>query len=166
MSIFNDSPPACARRAWSVASAHLRLVSQMPQRKKTTNWYERIIAVCNLEGRSNNDTYKHTHTHTHTQIHSHTVVTNQIPFACKVRHSFLRLNVAYSFYSFYSFLQADRIDGQITQTKAELSRLLDILCLTAEEVMEEKEDVAGFWSGRELRVIVWLVTHYTTVTHP
>jgi hypothetical protein len=40
-------------------------------------------------------------------------------------------------------MQADRIDGQITQTKAELSRLLDILCLTAEEVMEVKEDVAG-----------------------
>jgi hypothetical protein len=37
-------------------------------------------------------------------------------------------------------VQADRIDGQITQTKAELSRLLEILCLTAEEVMEVKED--------------------------
>lgn len=39
--------------------------------------------------------------------------------------------------------QADRIDGQITQTKAELSRLLGALGLTVDEVIDVKEDDVG-----------------------
>jgi hypothetical protein len=83
-------------------------------------------------------TYTHTHTHTHTH-RSH----QSIPLSQQVAPLIYPINVVYSFYSFFSPVQADRIDGQITQTKAELSRLLDILCLTAEEVMEVREDDAG-----------------------
>lgn len=39
--------------------------------------------------------------------------------------------------------QADRIDGQITQTKVELSRLLEALGLTVNEVIDVKEDDVG-----------------------
>ena len=80
-----------------------------------------------------------TYTYTHRSHQS-------IPLSQQVAPPIHAINVVYSFnslYSFFSIVQADRIDGHITQTIAELSRLLDILCLTAEEVMEVREDVEG-----------------------
>ena len=58
-----------------------------------------------------------------------------------IRFSYsVRLFLEMCFTTTIQHSQADRIDGQITQTKAELSRLLEALDLTVDEVIDVKED--------------------------